>query len=295
MSHFPRKADASSPSRPARSDRSAVLVIDDDLGTRETFGAALRPAGFQVGTAACGADGLAMARSGLFDVLLIDQRLPDMLGTDLARAIRQESLHVPFVLMSAWLTTEITVVAMKLGASNVIEKPLTLETMREAVQSALKSRPEAAEAGGSRPEAPRRSSADQPPRSAPERWADYVLKACEADQDPRTLKDWGHSAYSSRSAVIESCYLVGVQPRDARDFTRLLRALIRSRDVRCQPETLLAVSDRRTLEALVRRAGLGSHADVAAMSIARFLQTQQLIATDNEGLKVLTMLLDAYG
>jgi hypothetical protein len=95
--------------------------------------------------------------------------------------------------------------------------------------------------------------------------------------------------------LIESCYLVGIQPRHARDFTRLLRALIRSKDDRCQPEALLAVSDRRTLAALVQRAGLGSHSNVATMSIVQFLQAQQLIATENEGLKVLAMLLRSMG
>jgi CheY-like chemotaxis protein len=258
-----------------------VLVIDDDLGTTETFGAVLRPEGFQVGTAACGADGLAMARSGLFDVLLIDQRLPDMLGTDLARSIRRESPDVPFVLMSAWLTTEVTVDAMRLGAANVVEKPLTLETIRETVLSALKTRSEplaAARAGGT----------EKTSGSAAERWADYVLKGCASVNDPRTLKDWGRSAFASRSTLIDSCYLVGVQPRDARDFTRLLRVLARSQDSRCHPKALLAVSDRRTLKALVQRAGLGSRSHLATMSVRQFLTTQRLIAADNEGLKVLS-------
>jgi DNA-binding response OmpR family regulator len=257
-----------------------VLVIDDDAGTTETFGAVLRPEGFRVGTAACGADGLAMARSGAFDVLLIDQRLPDMLGTDLARSIRQEYPDVPFVLMSAWLTTEVTVVAMRLGASNVIEKPLTLETMRDAVLSALHSQPEV--------RIDRRVAEDEPSGCAAERWAAYVLNACDSDRDPRTLKDWGRIAFASKSTLIESCYLVGIQPRDARDFTRLLRALIRSKTSRCQPEALLAVRDRRTLGVLIHRAGLGSRSNVAIMSVREFLTTQRLIATDNEALRVLS-------
>jgi len=286
---FERNVSSLSLSSPTGSEQSAVLVIDDDVGTTETFGAVLRPAGFHVGTAACGADGLAMARSGLFDVLLIDQRLPDMLGTDLARSIRQDDPNVPFVLMSAWLTTDVTVLAMKLGASNVIEKPLTIEMMRDAVLSTLKNRPEAPAAGAIRTaNIPRRVSEDQPSGSAAARWAAYVLKACDSGVDLRTLKDWGRSAHASRSTLIEICYLVGIQPRDARDFTRLLRALIHSKTNRCQPEALLAVGDRRTLHALMQRAGLGAGSNVATMSVGQFLRTQQLIARDNEGLKVLS-------
>ena len=62
---------------------------------------------------------LTMVRSKTFDLLLIDQRLPDMLGTDLIRTVRADVANVPFVLMSGWLETPVTVNAMKLGASTV--------------------------------------------------------------------------------------------------------------------------------------------------------------------------------
>jgi len=86
-----------SPRRPA-----AVLIVDDDFGTRQTVDWILRRAGYYVGIARSGAEGLTMARSRRFDLLLIDFQLPDMLGTNLARAIRSEIGQVPFVLLSGW-------------------------------------------------------------------------------------------------------------------------------------------------------------------------------------------------
>jgi DNA-binding NtrC family response regulator len=143
--------------------------------------------------ASSGAEGVTMARSGLFDLLLIDFQLPDMLGTNLVRAIRGEQGLVPFVLISGWLTTEVTVEAMKLGASNVIEKPIAVEALLEIVTSALEHRFGHQAVEGSEPiaadaSAPGLSLSDGlPPRSAAERWAVHVLKACEADGDLKTI------------------------------------------------------------------------------------------------------------
>ena len=100
-----RSPDDSTAAQPLRA-RPAVLIVDDDLGTRQTLGWALRQAGYHVGTASSGSEGMTMARLGGFDLLLIDFQLPDMLGTNLVKAIRSELTPVPFILISGWLKTE---------------------------------------------------------------------------------------------------------------------------------------------------------------------------------------------
>jgi DNA-binding response OmpR family regulator len=54
---------------------SRVLVVDDDVGTRETVGALLTDAGFDVTTAATGASALGLARQFSFGTILLDFRL----------------------------------------------------------------------------------------------------------------------------------------------------------------------------------------------------------------------------
>ena len=72
---------------------------------------------------------------------------------------------------------------------------------------------------------------------------------------------------------------------------RLLRALIQSSAHGCEPETLLLVSDRRTLKALLDRAGLIAGGKAGSTSVDQFLIGQQFVGVDNEGLKTLRRLL----
>jgi DNA-binding response OmpR family regulator len=170
----------------------AVLIVDDDRGTCETVDWALRPAGVHVEMAASGAEGLALARSLQFELLLIDLCLPDMLGTALIRTLVGERRSVPFVLLSGFLTTEVTVEAMKLGASDVFEKPVAIETLCETVDAVIARRPPGSHdngtASGSCPMSA--AVAGMRPRSAAERWAVHVLKGFEADGDLNTLRNW---------------------------------------------------------------------------------------------------------
>jgi CheY-like chemotaxis protein len=79
-----------------------VLVVDDDLGTRETFDWALRSSGIRVRTSVSGRDAIRVSKTDCFDLLLVDLELGDMRGTDVIRAVRTEAACAPFVLMSAF-------------------------------------------------------------------------------------------------------------------------------------------------------------------------------------------------
>jgi CheY-like chemotaxis protein len=281
---------------PLPDGRPAVLIVDDDLGTRESFSQVLNREGFRVGLAGSGREALMMVRAHPFDLWVIDLQLGDMPGTELARTLHDEGTSVPFVMVSAWLTTDATVEAMKLGAADVIEKPLTLEDMRNVVLSVLGegtsgSRSPASVVAGIRPRTNLASPAPTRPRSAAERWARHVLKACDADGDPRTLDDWAACAGVSKSSLCETCHLLDIKPRDARDFARLLRALIRSRIHPCKPAALLDVSDRRTLDTLVARAGVLPETSADDAWLDEFLRQQQLVSAVNEGLLALRSLL----
>jgi hypothetical protein len=129
-----------------------------------------------------------------------------------------------------------------------------------------------------------------PPRSTAERWAVRVFKAAQADGDLKTIADWATFVGVSYSSLCESCRLLGIRPHDARDFMRMLRALIQSRATGCQPEALLDVSDRRTLNRLISRAGFGGRVSVS--SIDDYLRGQRFVDGRNEGLAALRRLLN---
>jgi hypothetical protein len=127
------------------------------------------------------------------------------------------------------------------------------------------------------------------PRSTAERWAVRVLKATQAEGDLKTIADWAAFVGVSYSSLCESCRLLGIRPYDARDFMRMLRALIQARAAGCHPEALLDVSDRRTLSRLILRAGFGGRPSAA--SIDDYLRGQLFVDARNEGLAALRRLL----
>ena len=118
-------------------DHRAILVVDDDLGIRETLHWALRAHGFQVTTAGSGARGIALGRSTHFDLMLIDLRLPDVSGIDIVRSLQREGSDVPFVLVSAFVTDPVAREARALGAIGVWAKPLTIDEVVVNVRAAL--------------------------------------------------------------------------------------------------------------------------------------------------------------
>jgi DNA-binding NarL/FixJ family response regulator len=83
-------------------DEIGVLLIDDDAIVREWVAAALGGSRFRVRGSTATAAGVAevLHRRGA-DLLLVDQRLPDALGTDLVRELRRQGVTTPAILMTA--------------------------------------------------------------------------------------------------------------------------------------------------------------------------------------------------
>jgi DNA-binding response OmpR family regulator len=270
----------------------SILIVDDDVGTCETFQFELRREGYVVVTAGSGAEALHIASGRAVDLLVVDLRLPDMLGTEVAKVLNANA-RVPFVLISAFLTTKVTVEAMRLGAANVVEKPVDIEALRRIVSSfflehaASRLPMQHGECHG-----PFVMPPNVRPASTPERWAHYVMKACEAKEDLTSVGRWAMSVGASKTSISETCRLLGIHPREARDLTRLLRALVQSTLHRCPPEALLLVSDGRTLEALFVRGGLSLGIACRSVSLDQFLASQQFVGVDNDGLKALRRLVN---
>jgi FixJ family two-component response regulator len=255
-------------------DQPTVLIVDSDPTMHEILTAALRPLGVTARSAGSGVEGLTIARSNRLDLMLIELRLPDMPGMEVVRLLREDGLHVPFVLISGSVTVPMTVEAMRLGAIDVIEKPLAVDKLISILPIAR-----------DRPRVPRR------PRSVAERWALYVLKACESDGDLKTLEAWARFLGVSYSSLCESCRLLGVRPHAARDLSRVLRAVLKASAERCRFEVLLDISDRRTLNSLLARAGFDESAPGRCMSLQAFLDGQRFVPPDNEGVILLRHLL----
>ena len=115
-----------------------VLIIDDEENIRQMLRLTLETAGYEVGEAEDGSETFAiLGGDSAWNVILLDQRLPVMEGTEVLRRIKVLAPQARVVMMTAFASVEIAVQAMKLGATDFLRKPMTPEVVRNAVAAAL--------------------------------------------------------------------------------------------------------------------------------------------------------------
>lgn len=106
-----------------------ILVVDDKQSFRFMLKGYLEDAGYQVASAASGAEALAELEQGPFDLILSDMVMPEMDGVELLRQVRSRHPQLPFVLVTAHGSVDSAVAAMKEGADDYLLKPLNREEL----------------------------------------------------------------------------------------------------------------------------------------------------------------------
>src|SRR3989442_13883103 len=148
--------DAPSPSSapPGSFDRR-VLVIDDEESMRHALLRALKRAGYVVEAAATGREGVDRLRSGSFDAVVTDVRLPDLSGLDVVALLTETSPGTPVVVMTAYADVETALEAMKRGARDFLTKPFETAALLAVLEREV-GRPAAADEARLRVEVERR-------------------------------------------------------------------------------------------------------------------------------------------
>jgi two-component system nitrogen regulation response regulator NtrX len=114
-----------------------VLVIDDERAIRQTLAQVLTDEGYDVETAADGVDGLDRLRREHFDVAFLDVWLKDKDGLAILADLGDKSATLPIVMISGHANVETAVKAVKSGAYDFLEKPLSLERVLVTAQKAI--------------------------------------------------------------------------------------------------------------------------------------------------------------
>ena len=115
-----------------------VLVVDDELGTRESLKAILKPS-YRV-TAVGGADEAAeVMRKDVVDLLLLDVVMPGRGGLDLLKEVRETQPDMPVVMISAVASAKPVVEAMRAGAYDYVQKPFDCDEVARVARRALES------------------------------------------------------------------------------------------------------------------------------------------------------------
>ena len=115
-----------------------VLVVDDEEDLRDLIEMTLLKMGLEVDTA----DGVNAAKKKLdaqpYALVLTDMRMPDGSGLEVVEYLQEKNLDIPIAIITAYGNADQAVMALKAGAFDYIQKPVTLAQLRSLVKSALK-------------------------------------------------------------------------------------------------------------------------------------------------------------
>lgn len=114
----------------------SILVVEDEPVIRELVSSMLADGSVKVETASTGPEGLKMANSNPYDLILLDVVLPQMDGLTVCRLIKgaPATAHVPVYMLTAKTKKSDIEAATKAGASGYIQKPFRGAELMELVQ-----------------------------------------------------------------------------------------------------------------------------------------------------------------
>ncbi|MCS6896776.1 MAG: sigma-54 dependent transcriptional regulator [Nitrospira sp.] len=113
----------------------SILVVDDDPSMRAALVESVRRLGFPAQGAIDGADALERVARLRPWLVLTDLKMPRVTGLDLIKEIKRRAPHASIVLMTAYGSVETAVEAMKLGASDYLMKPFSMDVLARIIMS----------------------------------------------------------------------------------------------------------------------------------------------------------------
>ena len=119
------------------SERSRILVVDDEAQITRVLKTTLNSQGYEVKTAADGESGFNAAMDWLPDLVITDLAMPGMTGVELCRAIRERST-VPIVVLSVRGEEKSKVEALDAGADDYVTKPFSVNELLARVRANLR-------------------------------------------------------------------------------------------------------------------------------------------------------------
>jgi PleD family two-component response regulator len=120
--------------------KSKILIVEDDLDVAEMLNAYFRVQGYEVFTVNWGEDGVRAAQTVMPDLIILDIRLPDIDGFEVARRVRTDrrTNEIPIIFLTEKRERIDRLQGFEVGADDYITKPFDVQELRLRVRNALK-------------------------------------------------------------------------------------------------------------------------------------------------------------
>lgn len=118
-------------------NKPKLLIVDDELLIRDLLYDYFKSRDYDIAVAESGQGALQQLEESRFDTIILDLKMPDMDGLDLAGKIRSADEKVPIIFMTGYPSMESAIEAVRKRADDYFIKPFNLKQMNKAVESAL--------------------------------------------------------------------------------------------------------------------------------------------------------------
>jgi two-component system copper resistance phosphate regulon response regulator CusR len=118
-----------------------ILIVEDEKKTADYLHKGLTEHGFTVDTASDGEDGLHLARSEEYDLIVLDVMLPGMSGWSIIKELRGQGVGIPVIFLSAKDTVHDRVHGLELGADDYLVKPFAFSELLARIRIILRRHP----------------------------------------------------------------------------------------------------------------------------------------------------------
>ena len=114
-----------------------ILAIDDEPSVTTSLSFVFGPPRYRLITVATGDAALASLEAAVepFEVIIVDQKMPNLTGAQLVAALRQRGVKSPIIVLSADITDEVRKTYKDLGVQAIFEKPFDVAQLRAAVDT----------------------------------------------------------------------------------------------------------------------------------------------------------------
>lgn len=118
------------------SREASILIVEDERNIRLTLARILEPT-YMVTLAKSGEEALDLAYESEFDLILLDIHLPGMDGLEVLETINRQQPQVVVIVLTGYASVDNAVEAMRKGATNYLQKPVSKEDILDTVQAGL--------------------------------------------------------------------------------------------------------------------------------------------------------------
>lgn len=126
--------------RPGRADlmsQKKILLADDSSVVTTVLATALEKEGFAIEVAVDGQEAYDLGKNGDFDLAVLDQLMPGLLGLEIIKLWHDEGIDMPVMILSAVSDDTTAVKSMELGAADFVRKPFQLPELIARIRSRL--------------------------------------------------------------------------------------------------------------------------------------------------------------